>query len=105
MYIFFIILHIFFPPPYVLNFTLRLHMCVHSLLTSRTRQNFILNVFEIVGKKCIPSPLILPLIILFAQIEEHEPRSVRIQELPEDDDPQPGTSKDEDISELTEPSK
>ncbi|KAJ8926339.1 hypothetical protein NQ314_021304 [Rhamnusium bicolor] len=36
-------------------------------------------------------------------IEEHEPRSVKIRELPEDEDPQPGTSKDEDISELTEP--
>ncbi|XP_018574920.1 piezo-type mechanosensitive ion channel component isoform X3 [Anoplophora glabripennis] len=38
-----------------------------------------------------------------SEIEEHEPRSVRIRELPKDDDPQPGTSKDEDISELTEP--
>lgn len=38
-----------------------------------------------------------------SEIEEHEPRSVRIRELPEDEDPQPGTSKDEDISELTEP--
>ncbi|KAJ8961208.1 hypothetical protein NQ318_008891 [Aromia moschata] len=37
-----------------------------------------------------------------SEIEEHERRSVRIQDIPEDEDPQPGTSKDEDISELTE---
>ncbi|VEN64252.1 unnamed protein product, partial [Callosobruchus maculatus] len=36
-------------------------------------------------------------------IDEHDVRSVRIQEEPEtEEEPQPGTSKDEDISELTE---
>ncbi|VEN64257.1 unnamed protein product, partial [Callosobruchus maculatus] len=37
------------------------------------------------------------------EIDEHDVRSVRIQEEPEtEEEPQPGTSKDEDISELTE---
>nr|CAH7742360.1 unnamed protein product [Callosobruchus chinensis] len=37
------------------------------------------------------------------EIDEHDVRSVRIQEEPEtEEEPQPGTSKDEDISDLTE---
>lgn len=40
----------------------------------------------------------------FVVVQIDEPRSVRIAELPEEDEPQPSTSKDEDnISEPSEP--